>query len=363
VPTSSLTAALERTGAHDHLCSIYDRPEERFAVAVPYLRFGLERGDRCLYIANEGELHIVRREMEAGAIDVERSVSSGALILSTEERAYMKHGTFDPQKMFDFWRQCAGEALNDGYAALRAAGETDWVADGGPGLERWMEYESRLTEALRECKCLALCQYNRRLFPAELVLGVIRTHPVVIYGGTVAHNLYHVPPQDFLQENHIDREVERQLRIIQDREGARSALRRQQQTLEAKQNELRQTQKLLAGELSAMTGLHEMSTRLTSTRDARVLLMEMLDAAIALQGAHFGMIQLLDPEKQGLEVVVQRGFGQDFLDCFREGSIDAGSARGRAIAEAAGFRAVQSTPLVSSSGDVLGIAPRSVSCA
>jgi hypothetical protein len=42
--------------------------------------------------------------------------------------------------------------------------------------------------------CLALCQYNRRLFPPEVVLNVIRTHPTVIYCGVVCRNMYYVPP-------------------------------------------------------------------------------------------------------------------------------------------------------------------------
>src|SRR6476619_6962075 len=65
----------------------------------------------------------------------------------------------------------------------RATGETEWVVRGGRGLERWMEYESRLTHALSENKCSALCQYNRRRFPPEVMLDVIRPHPTVVYGG------------------------------------------------------------------------------------------------------------------------------------------------------------------------------------
>jgi hypothetical protein len=42
------------------------------------------------------------------------------------------------------------------------------------GLERWIEYESRLTHALAQHNCLALCQYNRRLFPPEVILN---SHP------------------------------------------------------------------------------------------------------------------------------------------------------------------------------------------
>jgi PAS domain S-box-containing protein len=374
VDSDTLAAALERTGAHDHLCSIYERPEERFAVAVPYLRVGLQRGDKCLYIGNDGEQGVIRREIEAAGIDAERALASGALTLTTRERAYMKHGVFDPQEMFAFWRRCAGEAAREGHGVLRAADETDWLVQGGAGLERWMQYESRLAQVLDECTCLSLCQYNRRLFPAELLLAVIRAHPVVIYAGTVARNPYHVPPEEYVRDNPPERELERLLRDIAEREKAESALRRKQKALQDRQRELQRVEDLLAEDLSAMTRLHDVGTRLTATHDPRALLMDVLDAAIALQVADFGSIQVLDPEKRALEIVAQRGFNPDFLARFPEvGSACSPALLGRerviiadvqaepsfaqycSDAEAAGFRAVYSTPLVSSSGVMLGI--------
>jgi hypothetical protein len=42
---AELTAGL---GLHQHLCLIYDSQEEQFAAALPYLRTGLERGEKCL---------------------------------------------------------------------------------------------------------------------------------------------------------------------------------------------------------------------------------------------------------------------------------------------------------------------------
>jgi len=36
-----------------------------------------------------------------------------------------------------------------------------------------------------ESSCFALCLYDRRLFPAEFIRDVIRTHPIVIHGSTV----------------------------------------------------------------------------------------------------------------------------------------------------------------------------------
>jgi PAS domain S-box-containing protein len=70
----------------------------------------------------------------------------------------------------------------------------------------------------------------------------------------------------------------------------------------------------LSAELMAMTCLHEFSTHLLAIREFKPLLEEVLDATIALQDADFGNIQVYNPETRALEIVVQRGFRQEFLE-------------------------------------------------
>ena len=222
-----LIESLEQLGPHDHFCSIYENPEEHYAVAIPFMRMGLDRGEKCIYIADDGTLGDVREAMQSEGIDVERATESNSLILATKDQAYLKRGSFDPDWMFTFWREATDLAMSEGFPALRVTGETEWVVRGGRGLERWMEYESRLTHALSESNCSALCQYNRHCFPPELILDVIRTHPVVIYRGTVCRNLYYVPADEFLGTNEAEREVERLLTNIREREDVERALREQ----------------------------------------------------------------------------------------------------------------------------------------
>jgi signal transduction histidine kinase len=244
--TTPLIAALEQLGPHDHFCSIYESPQEHYAVAIPFIRIGLDRGEKCIYIADDGTVGDVRQAMQSEGIDVERATASKALVLATKEQAYLEHGSFHPDWMFTFWKEATQLAMSEGFSALRATGETEWVLRGGRGLERWMEYESRLTHTLSESNCSALCQYNRRLFPPELTLDVIRTHPMVVYGSTVCRNLYYVPPEEFLGTNQTAREVERLLTNIRERERVEDALREQLTERKRADKALREAQLELA---------------------------------------------------------------------------------------------------------------------
>jgi len=253
-----LVAALEQLGPHDHLCSIYENPQEHYAVAIPFIRIGLDRGEKCIYIADDGTVGDVRQAMQSEGIDVERATASKALVLATKEQAYLEHGSFHPDWMFTFWKEATQLAMSEGFSALRATGETEWVLRGGRGLERWMEYESRLTHTLSESNCSALCQYNRRLFPPELILDVIRTHPMVAYGGTVCQNLYHVPADEFLGTNQTAREVERLLTNIRERERVEDALREQLTERKRADEALREAQAELA-HVTRVTTLGELA--------------------------------------------------------------------------------------------------------
>src|SRR6185295_20145833 len=248
-------AALEQLGPHDHFCSIYESPEEHYAVAIPFIRIGLDRGEKCIYIADDGMVGDVRQAMQFEGIDVDAAIASNALVLATKEQAYLEHGSFHPDWMFTFWKEATDLAMSEGFSALRATGETEWVLRGGSGLERLMEYESKLTHTLSESKCSALCQYNRRLFPPELILDVIRTHPTVVYRGTVCRNLYYVPPEEFLGGNQASREVDRLLTNIRERERIENALREQLRERRRAEEELRRSEAYLSeGQRISHTG-------------------------------------------------------------------------------------------------------------
>ena len=47
--------------ANDHFALVYESQEEQFAAAIPFIRQGLERGERCLYISYENSREEVSR--------------------------------------------------------------------------------------------------------------------------------------------------------------------------------------------------------------------------------------------------------------------------------------------------------------
>ncbi len=215
---TQLKLALERLTIHDHLCLIYETQAEQFAALVPFISIGLERGEQCVYIADDNTAQIVLEALQAGGIDTDAAIRSGALAIISKREAYLKQGYFDPDWMIRFLIETTEAAKAAGFSALRATGEMTWALGSDVGVERLIEYEAKLNRFFPQYDALAICQYNRARFSPEIICDVIRTHPLVICGGMVCHNFYYVPPDEFLKPNQPSLEAERLLNNIQERE-------------------------------------------------------------------------------------------------------------------------------------------------
>jgi|GEM_PF-4549443 PAS domain S-box-containing protein len=138
-------------------------------------------------------------------------------------------------------------------------------------------------------------------------------------------------------------------------------------------------QQRLSDDLDAMTRLLKIGEVNLRRENIGTVYAEIVDAAIAVSEADFGNIQLFDPESGTLNIVASRGlskFWLDFWNSVPEGRGSCGTAlrnRRRVIIEdvaasevfagtealeiqrRAGIAAVQSTPLISRSGEPLGM--------
>ncbi|MBI3813656.1 MAG: MEDS domain-containing protein [Nitrospinae bacterium] len=222
---TKLINALEQLALHDHLCLIYETREEQFNAVIPFIRAGLESGEKCIYIVDDNTAATVLDAMRTDGIDVDSAVKSGRLSIATKQEAYLKQGYFDPEWMINFLKEAADTAKREGYPCLRVTGEMTWVFGGDPGVERLIEYEAKLNYFCPEKDMLVICQYNRNRFSPEIIIDVIRTHPLVIFKDTVCKNFYYVPPDDFLKPGQSYREAERLLDNILERSRVEEKLR------------------------------------------------------------------------------------------------------------------------------------------
>jgi PAS domain S-box-containing protein len=141
---------------------------------------------------------------------------------------------------------------------------------------------------------------------------------------------------------------------------------------------LQESEKNAAAELGAMARLQDVSTKLVQTSDSNSLLQDIVNAAIAITAADAGSIQLVEPDGASLRMVASHGLDPAFVEaycCVRISQGTCGYAMQigeRVIVEdvmssrlfagldmtvmsASGIRAIQSTPLITRSGHLVGM--------
>jgi signal transduction histidine kinase len=141
---------------------------------------------------------------------------------------------------------------------------------------------------------------------------------------------------------------------------------------------LRDSERRLADELMVMRRLHRMTLAVSTAPGLAPALDEILGAAIDLHGADLGSIQLYERASSQLRIVAQKGFTPAFLEHFRvvgsgdetssgralrtlepcritDVTADPGYLPFRELAAQAGYRAVQSVPLITRAGEITGV--------
>lgn len=179
----------------DHVCPIYDSEAEQLGAAVPFVKEGLARGERCLYVADDCSAARILQALAAAGVDVEREQDRGSLRLLTKRQSYLPSATFEPQEMIRFLRWEEADALAAGFAGLRVAGEMTWALGPETTSERLIEFEALLNRFLEGSRSVILCQYNRNRFDPAIIHDVLRTHPVAVLGDQVCPNPYYEPPE------------------------------------------------------------------------------------------------------------------------------------------------------------------------
>jgi len=185
----------------DHVCQLYETEEEGWAVLVPFLRQGLTRGEKVIHVAGGPDSEAVLEGLRNREFDPQPYLDSGQLAIYTSSDVHARVGTFDLDRLLHLAREQVTQALEEGYTALRAAGEMTWALQEVAASGRLLEYETKVNDFLASNRCLALCQYDRRRFEPGVLLDLLRAHPTVLIGTELCDNFYHIPPRELLGPN------------------------------------------------------------------------------------------------------------------------------------------------------------------
>ncbi len=159
-----------------HECFIYESELEHQLVLTSFIGYGLELGQKVIYVADSHSARTIANYLWDDGIKVEEFLSSGQFLLLTSDAAYLTGGVFDPERMIFSLGVQTEKAVAEGYTALRATGEMSWVLRGGRIEDLLIDYETMLNDFLAGSNCMALCQYDRRKFDPKMLQTIRAIH-------------------------------------------------------------------------------------------------------------------------------------------------------------------------------------------
>jgi len=187
-------------GRSRHVCAFFNTKDEEYRVLLPFIREGLEQGDKAFHIVKEDHRPEHRRRLRQAGIAVDEAESKGQLEIRRWEDAYLREGHFDQNRMLALIEEVLQGGKAQGYPLTRLVANMEWALEDLPGVHDIVEYETRLNHVLPEYHDPVVCTYDLSRFDASVVIDIMRTHPMVIVGGILQENPFFVPPDEMLRE-------------------------------------------------------------------------------------------------------------------------------------------------------------------
>jgi len=185
-------------GSQWHVCGFFHTPEEQYRVLMPFIQEGFEQGDKAVHIVDPQRRNDHVRRSQSARIDVDAAFESRQLDLRDWSNAHLRGGSFDQDRTLKLIGEIKGRSLQEGYRRIRFVTHMEWALEARPGVEGLLEYEASAN--LEASEDPVVCVYDLTRFGGDVVVDIMRTHPVVIVGAVLQENPFFVPRAEFIRE-------------------------------------------------------------------------------------------------------------------------------------------------------------------
>lgn len=186
-----------------HVCAFFNSPDEEYQVLLPFMNDGFELGQKNVHTVNPRLRNEHCRRLVSAGVDLETVLQNGQFELRDWSGTHLLEGNFDQHKTLALFRQIMDDATQKGFPLTRFVTNMEWALDAGLDANALLEYESTANNAwIQQDRPVSpvICTYDLNLFTADIIVDVMRTHPMVIIGGLLRENPFFVPPEEFLEE-------------------------------------------------------------------------------------------------------------------------------------------------------------------
>jgi hypothetical protein len=135
-----------------HVCAFFDSFDEEAKVLLPFVKDGLERGEKAFHIVDPDLKQDYTIRLQAEGVDVQGALVRGQFELRTWQEAYLREGRFDQDAMLALIEEVLQSGTAQGFPLTRLVAHMEWALEDRPGVNDLVEYETRLNYVLPRYK-------------------------------------------------------------------------------------------------------------------------------------------------------------------------------------------------------------------
>jgi hypothetical protein len=174
--------------------------DEHYRVLRSFIKDGFDQGDKTFHLIDPDRREDHLRRLADAGIDVEEAIASGQLEVHPWEDGPLHGERFDQDTWLAGFEDVLQSGPTSGYTKTRFLAQMEWALVDLPGTDDLIEFETRVNYVVPKYDNPVICAYDLSKFSASTVMYALRTHPVVIIGGSLQENPFYVDPDELLRE-------------------------------------------------------------------------------------------------------------------------------------------------------------------
>ena len=179
---------------------------------LPFVREGLALGEKAVHTVDPRRRDEHLQWLSSAGLDVDALQASAQFDLRDWNDSHLRHRPFDGPGTIALFNEVAKSAKERGFPLTRFITHMEWVLEVKMDADELLEYEAAtnyLWIGQTGPVNPIICTYDLTRFAGDVVINVMRTHPLVIIGGILQENPFFVPPEEFLfRLRHKDAQAE-----------------------------------------------------------------------------------------------------------------------------------------------------------
>ncbi len=174
-----------------HLCWFYATDEERVSVVGQFLTEALIRRKQCLLIVSGDIKDQILAVLKESEHNVTRYLETEQIISVEPDEFYFGQAGFDIDVIIHRFGKALKAAGNQGWEGLTVVSDPSQVLSRASDGD-WLSLEFRADFECSTKSCTMLCLYDQRLISGALLAGLIKAHPIIGLGKSIARNPFYI---------------------------------------------------------------------------------------------------------------------------------------------------------------------------